>query len=210
MNAFRKTTTLSFLLCSAVAASQDYPYEEAAPKGTPVKNKSSLPVESPEELEKAGRFQKRTSIFRMSLKAGGNYSYIQSDYGNINGFGAEGRLAFGWDLAFQPVYLETEIGYRGMNLTTDFPVHVIVAQQGLYYRERIGKTSLWKPGIVTTLDFRIESIDAFTRSYSLLPSFGITSLWEIDPILIQVTAYLHRVSSGQNFLSTTFLTGLKF
>jgi hypothetical protein len=208
-------TTLLFLslfLLSARAPAQDYPYEDAAPVTKDGANsKSDLPVESPEELEKAGRFQKRKSIFRMALKGGGNFAYSSADTTSVTGFGAEGRLAFGWDMAFQPIYLETEFGYRGVDLTTTSPVHVILVQQGLYYRERLGKTSMWKPGLLTCLDVRFyDSEFGNGKVTGVLPSLGLTSLWEFGPVLFQVTGYLHKIGSDAKFLSASVLGGIKF
>lgn len=200
------------LLSPHQSLSQEYPYEEKAAKKQPSNAlpQEDIPVESPEDLEKAGKFQKRTSIFRMAIKGGGNFSYFQFDAQSVSGFGAEGRLAFGWDMAFQPIYLETEFGYRGQNLSTKSPVHVAIVQQGLYYRERLGKTTLWKPGLLSTLDFRIEPIDATTKQTTVFPSIGLTSLWEFGPVLFQISGYIHRIGNSRSFLSSAVLAGLKF
>ncbi len=198
-----------FFLHSQNIHAQEYPYDEAPPSG----EDNSLPVESPEELVKQGRLKKRTSLFRMGLKAGVNHSYFQSlvvEGVSITGFGAEGRLSFGWDMAFQPIFLETEVGYRGMNLTTEDKLNVFVLQQGVFYRSRLGKTSMWKPGLLTTLDLRIESTAAGESEITLFPSVGFTSLWDLNAFLIQATFYIHRLGSTGSFVSSALLAGIRF
>jgi hypothetical protein len=205
---------LGFLF-AAPAFAQDYPYEDSSQKKI-APPRDDLPVESPDELAKAGQFKKRTSIFRMAVKGGGNFSVFQlrgdTDAENLslNGFGAEGRLAFGWDMAFQPIYLETEFGYRGINANTLSPVHVIVMQQGLYYRERLGKTTMWKPGILSSLDIRIEPLIDGSKETTLLPAVGFSSMWEFGAVLFQISAYIHRIGTARNFISGSVLGGLKF
>jgi hypothetical protein len=211
---------LGILALGLPTFAQDYPYEENPPANAA----TGLPVESPDQLAAEGKYKKRTSLFRMGLKGGGNYSYYQTAYCvaadatgclseqtmTLNGFGAEGRLAFGWDMAFQPIYLETEIGYRGLNFTSTNPLHVVVLQQGLYFRERLSKTSMWKPGILSTLDLRVEPLGLGETQFSVFPSIGVTSLWEFSAFLIQATAYFHRAGSGRIFVSTSALTGIRF
>lgn len=226
------TKPLLFLiavLCSSLVFSQEYPYEESTETTQSEENQnSSLPVESPTDtnqiLKKKSPSSKATSLYRMGVKAGLNFTSFHdrvctaasqlgcSDYldTSYSGIGFEGRVSFGWDLAYQPIFLEFEMGYQHKLMSLDSNLKVFQMQQGIFHRKRTGKDSLWKNGILVALDTRIAENSNEDLSFAVYPAVGISSLMEWGSYLIQWNLYLSQIRSSRNHWSTSLLTGLRF
>ncbi len=216
--------TISATIVSATALAQDYPYSATDDSGP-----ESLPVENPEAPEQdvpnVRKSSKPTSLFRMGLKLGGNFSIFQDRlcvsadptagclaYTNrsFNGIGYEGRIAFGWDLAYQPIYVETEIGYQGKLVTLSSPLRNLLISQGIYHRERIGKKSMWKNGVVVQLDGRIAENSEEELSFAAYPALGLSTMVESGWFIGQAIFYLHQFRTKRNYFSISTLMGIRF
>jgi hypothetical protein len=208
------------LASTAPTFAQDYPYDDAN-----TDNAASLPVEVPNPATPTQRVPKKaTSLFRMGLKLGGNFTSFQdrlcttgsnagcTEYLNrsFTGVGFEGRIGFGWDLAYQPIFIETEVGYLQKMANLDTPLRVLQVQQGLLHRERIGKYSLWKNGVLAVLDLRVfESSDSNLKA-AAVPALCFSTLIEWGALLTQINFYLHQFRANENHWSTSYLIGLRF
>jgi hypothetical protein len=217
----------TLILISALAfnaSAQDYPYDDSSSSENP----ASLPVEMPSPAAPGTSptrpTQKATSLFRMGLKGGGNFTSFQdrvctqaSDSGCVEyfnrtytGVGFEGRIGFGWDLAYQPVFIETEIAYLHKMANLKSPLRVVQIQQGLFHRERIGKHSLWKNGVLAVADIRIAQTGDAELSAALYPAFGVSSLVEWGAFLTQLNFYVSQFRPLRNHWSLSYLIGVRF
>lgn len=220
----KKTCILLSLLVPLAAGAQSYPYGDSESVGN-----LNLPIENPEtpppQRADVRPSRKPTSLFRMGVKFGGNFSLFQDrlctaanttsgcqSYQNrsFNGVGLEGRLSFGWDLAFQPVYLETEIGYKEKLMTLDTPLRNFFLAQGLFHRERIGAQTLWKNGVIAQLDGRFSETGGDELSFSIFPALGLSTMIESGAWITQLSFYVHQFRSDRNFFSISALVGYRF
>jgi hypothetical protein len=205
---------------SARVCAQDYPYDDTNPDSA-----ANLPVEVPNPATPTQRVPKKaTSLFRMGLKVGGNFTSFQdrlctagsptgcTEYLNrsFTGVGFEGRIGFGWDLAYQPIFIETEVGYLQKMANIDTPLRVLQLQQGLFHRERIGKDSLWKNGVLAVLDLRVFENSSSDLKAAAVPALGFSTLIEWGAFLTQLNFYLHQFRANENHWSTSYLIGLRF
>jgi hypothetical protein len=210
---------LAFLATPVFA--QDYPYDDT--KGSD--SAASLPVEVPNQGAASSRVPKKpTALFRMSLKVGGNFTGFQDrlctassgvtctayNDRSYTGVGFEGRIGFGWDLAYQPVFIETEVGYLHKLANLDAPLKVLQIQQGFFHRERIGQDAQWKNGVLAALDLRIfQNANSELRS-AALPAVGLSTMLEFGAFLTQLNFYVHEFRPSENHWSTSLLAGLRF
>lgn len=218
-----KLLFLAFIVLSLSLHAQDYPYadtESMQNYDLPVENPNA-PTPSKADVRKSTR---PTSLFRMALKIGGNFSQFQDrlclsadslgclSYNNrsFNGFGIGGRISFGWDLAYQPVFLETEVGYQEKLMNLDSPLRNLLFSQGLFHRQRVGQKTLWKNGIIAQLDGRIAENSNEELSFALYPAIGFSTLIESGWFLAQMTFYIHQFRSNRNYFSFSTLVGTKF
>jgi hypothetical protein len=161
----------------------------------------------------------------MGVKLGGNFSLFQDrlctaansssgcqTYVNrsFNGIGIEGRISFGWDLAYQPIYLETELGYQEKMMTLDSPLRNFFLAQGIFYRDRIGKQTLWKNGVMAQLDGRIAENSDEELNFAVYPAIGLSTMIESGAFITQLTFYAHQFRTNRNFFSLSFLLGYRF
>lgn len=203
---------------------QEYPYSATDNSGS-----LELPVENPEapqqDLRNVRKSSKPTSLFRMGLKLGGNFSFFQDRlctsadptsgclaYTNrsFNGIGYEGRISFGWDLAYQPIYIETEFGYQEKLATLSSSLKNVLLSQGIYHRDRIGKKSMWKNGVIVQLDGRIAETGNEELSFAVYPALGLSSMIESGWFIGQVIFYIHQFRTKRNFYSISTLAGIRF
>jgi len=219
--AYLFSAVLALFTTTSVVA-QDYPYDDSKPDPD---SAASLPVEVPNPASPTQRVPKKAlSLFRMGLKVGSNFTSFQDrlcvaadnagciTYLNRNytGVGFEGRISFGWDLAYQPIFIETEVGYLQKLSNLEAPLKVIQVQQGLFHRERIGKNSLWKNGVLAVVDLRVfENADTELRA-ATVPAIGFATLIEWGSFLTQLNFYLHQLRAHQNHFSTSLLVGARF
>ena len=159
------------------------------------------------------RGKRIAAISRMGFKLGGNFSLLKVDGSSIKGPGLSGAFALGWDLPYQPIFLEAEIGYRSFFINEE-TVHSIPLRLGLFYRSRIGKRSLWRPGIAVSLDTSFETTvdDAgeSSRSTSISPSLQLVSTWELRGFLIEPALLFMRAGSASTFLGLDLRFGYRF
>jgi hypothetical protein len=218
----RMRKLLALLLFTGIASAQDYPYDEVPP---PLGANKELPKETPpEELPPAsegpsGKKEKRPeNLFRVGLKAGGNFMIYQQDLGtgigtpfSQNGMGFEGFLSLGWDFAYQPLFLEFQTGYRNLLLTNSIgPLHVIPMQLGIFYRNRIGRRNLVKPGVAASLDLRINDDGVGGNRFAVVPSFQISVIWEISAFLLEPAITIMRIQGANNQLVFSTRAGVRF
>jgi hypothetical protein len=153
------------IVCVAMASlsafAQDAPYDDVDLK----REEKGLPketVEVQEALEQgqpARPVRRRTPpLFRFALKAGANYSVFQTTSAadtstvTISGVGFDGLTSFGWDLPYQPIFLEFQSGYRQLftaassnsDVLTITALHVVPIGLGLAYRARTGPRIIFK------------------------------------------------------------------
>ncbi len=216
--------SLSFCLNTSNSLAQDYPYSATDDSGP-----ETLPVENPEapqqDTRNVRRSSKPTSLFRMGLKLGGNFSIFQDRlcvsadptsgclaYTNrsFNGVGYEGRISFGWDLAYQPIYIETEVGYQVKLANLESSLRNILISQGIYHRERIGQKSMWKNGVVVQLDGRIAENSNESLSFAAYPALGLSTMIESGWFVGQAIFYLHQFRTKRNYFSISTLMGIRF
>jgi hypothetical protein len=205
------------------ATAQDYPYEETEDYS---QNPASLPVEAPgaTPTHRTAPRARPTSLFRMGFKAGANFTLFQDGVctnanssgcletldRSFNGPGIEGRISLGWDLAYQPLFIETEFGYQHKMMNLDSPLRVVQLQQGFFHRERVGSKSLWKNGILAAFDLRIAETANDELSYAIHPSIGFATMIEWGSLVTQINLYLSQFRSQRNHWSTSFLVGIRF
>lgn len=211
-------------LCTIGVQAQSYPYDNTEDIGN-----LNLPVENPktppQKKSDVRPSSMPTSLFRMGVKLGGNFSLFQDrlctaanttsgcqTYLNrsFNGIGLEGRISFGWDLAYQPVYLETELGYQEKLLTIDTPLRNFFLAQGLFHRERIGSQTLWKNGVITQLDGRFAETGGEELSFAIFPAFALSTMIESGAWITQLSFYVHQFRTDRNFFSISTLVGYRF
>lgn len=218
----------AYLVISALTSSafaQSYPYDNAPIDSD---NAAALPVEVPTPTTPSGAPsrvpQRPTSLFRMALKGGGNFTSFQdrlcvsaSGVGcltyldrSYSGFGFQGHISFGWDLAYQPVFLETEIGYLHKMLNQDSPLRVLQIQQGLFHRKRIGQKTLWKNGVLAALDVRIAEVADTDLEAAAFPAIGLASAIEWGSFMTQLNIHLSQIRSSRNHWSSSLLMGVRF
>jgi hypothetical protein len=245
---FPAAILLTFLAVSPTRA-QDYPYDQSASGSASGSAEAPLPREAPatapalpapapgyapySPTANSQRASERAvpALFRVGFKLGGHYTYAQSrDSANPlvtyvqDGFGFAGLVFFGWDLPYQPIFLEFESGYEGLFLTgtdpyTGFkrPVHMIPARLGVYRRVRVGAEQLFKFGFGPSMDFRISDEDTVINGvlttqtgFSVVPSLRFSVIWETGGFLIQPHFTLFRLRSRANFFSFGALAGYRF
>ncbi len=217
MSLTRKTLLLGAVLSSSAYA-QDYPYDDE-PSG-----EAPLPPEGPTETptpapalptEGPGRASpKRTrqpSLFRVALKAGANFAVLSSAAaGSHSGMGIEGVVAMGWDLAYQPIFLELEFGYRS-HFMGDDPLHIVPIRFGTFYRKRMARTRLWKPGVAVSFDARMEaSANGSGSDLNFLPALHLSNQFEFGNFLAEPVVSLYRLGSTGNSIAAAFRLGYRY
>lgn len=205
-------------LITTFARAQDYPYEDKPADA--LKNDSGkeelpkeVPYSPPNPSSPTGSSRKKSrTVQRFSIKAGGTVAILQDNLsGSVltaKGMGFEGLLALGWDLAYQPVYLEIESGYHGLLLSTNSKLHMIPMRMAAFYRNRLSDSSFWKSGVFGGIALRI--VPDTTTSYATVPIFGFSSMIDFDNFLIEVAASIHRIESKNNFFDVSFRAGFRF
>lgn len=209
---------VSIVFGSGLARAQDYPYEDKPADA--LKNdsgKDELPKEVPysppqTSSPNASSRKKSRTVQRFSIKAGGNFALIQDNLSatvtTAKGMGFEGLVALGWDLAYQPVYLEIESGYRGLLLNTNSKMHIIPMRMAAFYRDRIGDTSFWKTGVFGGIALRI--VPDATINYATVPIFGFATMFDFDNFLIEGAVSIHHIESKNNFFDLSVRAGFRF
>jgi hypothetical protein len=220
---------LCFLLKAHTLWAQDYPYEDSSTSSERQSLASELPVEAPTDAASSASASRRpikrpTSLFRMGLKAGGNFTFFQDRVcqsatskgcqtyldRSFTGVGYEGRISFAWDLAYQPISLETDLGYLHKMINLDSPLRVVQLQQGVFHRQRTGKDALWKNGLLLSLDTRIAEGSDEDLGFAIYPAVGVSTLAEWGSFLIQLNIYLSQLRQARNHWSASFVSGLRF
>lgn len=203
----------ALVLFSSVAIAQDYPYDTPEPS-----SKQTLPKESPEDSLDSSPARKLPALFRVGFKFGSEFSIYQ--YEVATGIGAshtglafDGLISFGWDLPYQPLFLELETGYKGLFLTsnTTSAVHIVPLRFGTFRRFRTGPQGLLKIGVIPSIDYRTQVDTATLTRYSMVvPSLSFALAWEHAGLLIQPEIGLYRIESRNSFLSFAILGGYRF
>jgi hypothetical protein len=229
----KKLSLVVTALClSAASFAQDAPFDEVEAK----RQEKGLPketVEIQEAIEQGlpGKAQRRRtpSLFRFGLKAGANYSVFQttdtSDTATvtISGVGFEALSSFGWDLPYQPIFLEFQSGYRQLftaattnsDVLTITALHIVPIGFGFAYRGRIGPRSVMRVGVRPSLDFQIESTQdplsgASSSSFAVAPTFGLWWGLELKDFLVEAELSVLRIQSQRNFLVSAVRLGYRF
>jgi hypothetical protein len=227
-----KTLIVCVAMASLSAFAQDTPYDDVDLK----REEKGLPketVEVQEALEQgqpAKPVRRRTPpLFRFALKAGANYSVFQTTSAadtstvTISGVGFDGLTSFGWDLPYQPIFLEFQSGYRQLftaassnsDVLTITALHVVPIGLGLAYRARTGPRTLMRVGVRPSLDFQIESTldplsGSTTTSFAVAPSFGLWWAFEVKDFLVEIDLSVLRIQSQHNFLTSALRLGYRF
>jgi len=217
---------VTWIAFSSPCWAQDYPYDDTELK----KDEKSLPNEkaAAEEVDRGGK-RRLPALARLGIKGGGNFTLFQNPSGvdptlttQFSGFGAEGLISVGWDLPYQPVYLELESGYKALLLSAQNtlgesipPLHVIPLSFGVFLRNRIGKRSMWKPGIRGTLEMRIsDDVDPFTgetvSAFGVFPTVSIGSILELGSFLVEPSFTIGRLQKQFVFFSFAVRSGFRF
>ena len=208
------TALLAFLSLNTNCLAQGYPYED-----TPTENSATNEQSSDAPKETNSKVTEKTTgllvdrppfkrkyhaLFRMGLKAGGNFTLFQNPSAGVpsatdtfTGLGFEGNLSLGWDLPYQPIFLELESGYRGVLISSDTePLHIIPLTFGMHYRYRFGQSSLWKPGLKSSLELRFtKDVSTGSTRYSANPAIAFSSLVEFGNFLIEPLITVARIQS---------------
>jgi len=214
---FSLISILLFMVFSAAVFAQEYPYEEGS---------SSAPVEAPNSIghppsSSSKNSNRHHALTRVGVKFGVNHSYAQSatavegESVAVSGLGIEGLMAVSWDLPYQPVFIELESGYRNFFLTADDRLHAVVLGLSLHYRNRLSRTSLWKPGIKSYFELRIQDVSDLdtgekAMEFGVFPAIGVSSLFEFSNFLIEPIFIINRLQSERSFFSFVFRTGFRF
>jgi hypothetical protein len=226
-----KFYSVAFALFALTSFAQDYPYDDVELK----KNDSSTSeteepadttpntnqIKIPSEPTKTNR-RRNPALFRIGLKAGGSFTFLQNpDPFNplltqqYSGLGLEGALALGWDLPYQPIFIELEMGYRSLLMTAGEgipPLHVIPLSLGIHYRNRLSKNSLWKPGFRSSLDIRIaeDSDNPGSNTFGIFPAVSVVSTFEIENFVIEPLFTISELQSQNNFITVAMRMGFRF
>ncbi len=224
---FISSIFFSVLFCNTSSYAQDYPYDDAPASQTKEDlDINNLPEEAPPPrekpramLEKKGSktisvdgTKAQRSLFRFGLKVGGSYSIYQlRGTSDLSGAGFEGVLSFGWDLAYQPLFIELESGYKQYFASANSKMRIIPFRLGTFYRSRLGDRELWKLGAGSSLDMRIaNTVPGENRSWSLVPAFFVSSTFEFGNFLVEIVPTIHRILSNETFVSFAGRVGLRF
>ncbi len=209
---FTLLTLASISTHSFYLRAQDYPYENPS-------DEAKLPRESPDESisPRALEIRKKKSRHSWAIKAGINYTVVEEPSlsnplatTSTKGVGAEGMISYGTDLVFQPIFLEVESGYRMLLASQNSKVHVVPLRLGAFYRERVGETSVWRPGVVASIDFKMAKDDANKNVWAIVPSLGLSTMWDIGHFLIEGIFNLHRIETQYNYYDFSFRLGYRF
>jgi hypothetical protein len=206
----------ALLVCSSsLVSAQDYPYDDA-PEPSP---KAELPRESPEDsLGDSSSSKKLPPLFRVGFKFGSDFAFYQYPLTTVtsashSGFGFDGLVSLGWDLPYQPIFLEMETGYKGLFLTskTANKTHTIPLRFGTFRRFRTGPQSLLKIGAITSLDFRFQTDETTNqKDFRVVPALALALAWESGGLIFQPEIGIYRIQSQNSFLSFGFLAGYRF
>ena len=209
------------------ARAQDYPYEEPSDglptEGAPapaLKKDAESPAEKPAaspppEINRAApkrpRLKRVNAIFRMGVKLGGNVMVVKSAGSpSSKGWGLSAAFALGWDLPYQPIFLEAETGYRSF-FQNHNPVSTIPFRFGVFYRDRIGKQSVWRPGVAVSVDATFEHDDVDdTHSFELAPALHLVSMWELNSFILEPALLFYRVGNSSTLIGLEFRAGYRF
>lgn len=209
-------------LLASPSFAQDYPYEDAPTDNTDNKDTLKIPVEKPgttSSTDGANAKKKYHALFRVGIKGGANYTIFQNPSNSnptltdqFSGVGAEGMIAFGWDMPYQPLFIEFETGYRGILLSSGSdPLNVIPLTLGVHYRDRLGRTSLWKPGLKSSLEIRYaKNATTGVTQFSMNPTITLSSLIEFGNLLFEPMMTVARIQTQYTFLVFAFRTGYRF
>lgn len=206
--------TLAFFLAAltlpAIALSQDYPYD--GPEDAPPADKSGLPTESSNtKSPSAPGSGGQPSLFRVGVKGGAEYAIFQT-YGasTLSGVGFGGLFSLGWDLPYQPVFVELEAGFKKLFPSSDTSLLVMPLRFGMFRRMRIGAQSLFKFGVVPSLDLRIQDDASGGSEASVVPSLTLAVVWEFGGFLIQPETTIYRIRASDTRISFGTLVGYRF
>ena len=208
----------NFISCFSIA--QDYPYDDTSlrnvkPEKTPKESDVQTPTKTATNL-------RTPSLFRLGIKLGANFALLQSPTQddatttvNTTGFGAEGLVSFNWDLAYQPLSLEFETGYKNYLLSTGTSLHALAMGFGTYYRIRSGTRSLFKIGAKSSAELRLQnSVDPDTgvnsTQWGWFPGIALSTQFEIDHLAFEPLVQINRIESGASFVAFAFRVGMLF
>lgn len=198
------------LLVAVPAFAQDYPYDN--PDSAPA---AELPTEAPAARNPK---DKLPPLFRIGVKAGSDFSVLRdpatdgvTSY-SYSGFSGGFLFGFGWDLPYQPIFLELETGYKALFLTEKSldVLNLIPIRFGIFRRMRVGHDSLFKFGLVPAFDLRIAKDELGDNGFSLVPSVTLAAAWEVGSWVLQPEFTLFRLQSRQSFFSFGLYTGVRF
>jgi hypothetical protein len=209
-SAFKNSVILLSLWVTSTPNAQDYPYDAADQSS----RSDRLPVERPSTAERSGKGRTLPSLFRVGLKLGFNWALFQTPNGEladtVSGLGPDGYLSFGWDLPYQPIFIELESGYRGLFFSdSNERLNVIPLRFGTFHRSRIGDSDLIKFGLVPSLDLRMQSTPTDTQT-SLVPGLAFAFVYESGGFLIQPEFTLFRFRKNNNFWALSNVIGWRF
>lgn len=153
----------------------------------------------------------KRDLARIFLKAGGNFASQSLEDIGVDGFGAEGAIGFSWDLAYQPVFLELELGYKLYFFTdADVKTNVIPLRFGTFYRMRTGRTSQWKVGIAPAIEARISQQTGLDSALIITPALSLAMIWEWGGFLVEPSFTLYSVGDANTFFASAVRAGYRF
>lgn len=200
---------------SLAARAQDYPYEEADDEksASPNAGDAAVPREKPDpaDLPNSGtRGKTQSALFRVGLKTGAGFASFSDVNGSAKGLTVPLLFSLGWDLPYQPIFLEFETGYQGLLIGNASRLHIVPLRAGFFRRNRTGHESLWKIGLVPSLDFRIANNDLGNTAFSMVPSLTFATAFESAGFLVQPEITIYRIASKANAFGLTMLVGYRF
>jgi len=208
---------LATVFCCQFTQAQNYPYEDNPDEENT--EKKNLPTEAPEDVDspKARLIRKNKARTSWAAKGGVNYSLSQQpsilnakNTLTTKGMGFDAVISYGADLAHQPIFLEFESGYRMQFMAEADKLHVIPLRFGTFYRQRIGDTSVWRPGIVAGLNYRLAKNDLDEFEWALVPSIGISSTWDLSHFVVEFVMNINRLEKQYNFFDFSARVGFRF
>ncbi|MBS1984005.1 MAG: hypothetical protein JST16_07510 [Bdellovibrionales bacterium] len=227
LSVLRKYLWLS-LFAAAFARAEDYPYESDDTANTAEKEAApSEPTAAPIPREKpsasaAPKKNRIPALFRYAAKIGGEFAVFQplgssttttgttssstTDYG----LGFDFLVSGGWDLPYQPIFLELETGYRAQFINYDQKTHVFPLRAGVFKRERTGRDTLFKYGLIGAIDIKYESDGLGGNTFGVAPSMSLAAVWEFGSFLFQPELNIYRLGASKNFFALTGLAGIRF
>jgi hypothetical protein len=208
---------IAFALLSALALglnsfAQDYPYDEYVPELRKKKEFDptyQVPIERPKNPSST-----TDTVFGINLQGGGTFAIVQNRTvafdTTTSGPGYTVALGFGWDMLRHPLSIEVETGFQQNLLGTTDKYTVVPVKFSTYYWTKLSKNAVFRIGIGTSLDLRMQPATASLEAFSaVFPGWHISMIYEYASFTFEPALQISRLGGGDSFVLGAFYLGYR-